>query len=176
MKVMYASVAAGMGLLILMVTGCASPSRAPLTETGEKTEIYVISNRGNPDEMTERQYRQRNEVGAWMETDLLRMLRRTGYEARLISTRGEFRPAPGRYLLTVSIDSYHAGSSAARAFVGYGAGAATLDNSYALYGTGEQPLLEWEDGVGTSQQWTRLPRALNQNTVRRVTEYLRAKP
>ena len=167
-------VAAGLvGMLALLLTGCSSIPRAPLTETGEKIEMYVLSNRGDPDEMTERQYAHRNEVGQWMERDLMNILRRSGYEARQISSRDEFEPAPARYLLEMTIDSYHAGSSAARMMVGYGVGAASQDNSYALYGVGEEPLLDWTDGAGTSGHWTEIPRVLNRNTVRRITRYLR---
>ena len=55
-------------------SGCSTVPRAPVSESGEKIEIYMLSNRGNPDEMTERQYRHRVEVGEWMQRDLLNML------------------------------------------------------------------------------------------------------
>ncbi len=155
--------------------GCASAPRAPRSADGNAIEVHVLSNRGSPDEMDARAYRHRNEVGQWMERDLLNQLRRSGYVAGQISSRDEFQPGPGIYLLEVQIDSYHAGSSAARIMVGYGAGSAALEKSYALYGEEEQPLLEWSDGVGTSQDWRRLPRRLNQNAVRRVNAYLREK-
>lgn len=161
-----------LGALSVVAFGCSSLPQAPRSSEGEKLEMFLLSNRGNPEELTDREYGRRNEVGEWMERDLVNMLRRSGYEVRLISSMDDFEPALERYLLEVSIESYHAGSSAARAFVGYGAGAASLDNSYRLYGTEDQPLLDWEDGVGTSQDWRRLPRTLNQNAVRRVTEYL----
>ncbi len=159
-------------IVLFTAWGCATTPRAPLSETGEKIEIHVLSHRGDAQELTERQYKHRNEVGSWMEKDLLNMLRRAGYEPRLISGWNDFNYRPGRYLLEVWIDNYHAGSSAARMTVGYGAGAASLENSYALYGEKKDPLLTWSDGVGTSQHWTRLPRRLNQNTVQRLTKYL----
>lgn len=163
-----------LALSLLLVTGCATAPRAPLTDAGEKIEIMVLSNRGNPSEMTERQYQYRVEVGQWMERDLLNMLRRSGYEAALIESKGEFEARKGRYLLTVKIESYNPGSSAARMLVGYGAGAASLDNHYEFYGAAPQPLMTWDDGVGTSQHWKRLPRKLNANTVRKITEKLTA--
>ena len=122
--------------------------------------------------MTERQYQYRVEVGQWMERDLLNMLRRSGYDAALIESKGEFEAREGRYLLTVRIESYNPGSSAARFLVGFGAGAASLDNHYEFYGTAPQPLMIWDDGVGTSEHWTKLPRKLNANTVRKITERL----
>lgn len=157
--------------LTIAVSGCARSAPAPMTSSGEKVEIVLLSHRGDPATMNERQYQFRNEVGEWMERDLLNMLRRSGYEARQITTREDFTPKDGRYLLEVTIDGYNPGSSAARMMVGFGAGAASLDNSYVLTAE-QQPLLTWSDGVGTSQHWTRLPRTLNERAVKRVTEYL----
>jgi hypothetical protein len=160
-------------ILMALISGCArGGATAPPAASGEKTEIILLSHRGNPASMDERQYQFRVEVGQWMERDLLNMLRRSGYEARQINSRTDFTPKAGRYLLEVTIDSYNPGSSAARIVVGFGAGAAALDNSYAL-SAGQQPLLVWSDGVGTSQHWTRLPRVLNERAVKKVTEYLK---
>ena len=166
----------GTVLLMAIVTlfGCARSGSVPLTDTGKKVEIILLAHRGDPATMNERQYQFRNEVGEWMERDLLNMLRRSGYEARQIATRKDFTPKEGRYLLEVTIDGYNPGSSAARMVVGFGAGAASLDNSYALTAE-QQPLLTWSDGVGTSQHWTRLPRTLNERAVKKVSEYLRSK-
>jgi hypothetical protein len=120
---------------MLLVAGCATAPRAPLTAGGERIEIMVFSDRGNPDEMDERQYQRRIEVGQWMEGDLIDLLTRSGYQAALIGSKEEFKARDGRYLLTVKIVKYNPGSSAARIIVGFGAGAASLDNHYELYGT-----------------------------------------
>ncbi len=161
-------------LLAVVISGCARSSvSAPVAAGGEKIEIVLLSHRGDPATMDERQYQFRIEVGQWMERDLLNQLRRSGYEASQISSRADFTPKAGRYLFEVTIDKYNPGSSAARIVVGFGAGAASLDNSYAL-SSGQQPLLSWSDGVGTSQHWTRLPRTLNERAVKKVTEYLRS--
>lgn len=171
-KILYVAVVLA---CLAVVSGCARSTTAPTTSTGDKVEIIVLVHRGDPATMNERQYQFRNEVGEWMERDLLTMLRRSGYEARQVLSDAEFVPTSGRYLLEVTIDSYNPGSSAARILVGFGAGAAALDNSYALYGSQGDPLISWSDGVGTSQHWTRLPRVLNERAVKRVTEYLRVK-
>ena len=161
-------------LLAVVISGCArSSASAPVAAGGEKVEIVLLSHRGDPATMNERQYQFRVEVGEWMERDLLNQLRRSGYETRQITSRSDFTPKADRYLLEVTIDGYNPGSSAARIVVGFGAGAASLDNSYAL-SAGQQPLLTWSDGVGTSQHWTRLPRTLNERAVKKLTEYLRS--
>lgn len=115
---------------VLLVTGCATAPRAPLTDAGEKIEIMVLSDRGNPSEMTELQYQHHVKVGQWMERDLLNVLRRLGYEAVLIESKDEFEARKGRYLLTVKIESYNPGG-AARMLVRFSEGAASLDNRYS---------------------------------------------
>jgi hypothetical protein len=159
---------------MVLIAGCARVPRAPLSDTGQKIEIMVFSDRGSPAEMTERQYKYRIEVGQYMERDLINRLSRSGYEAKLINSKDEFEPSVGRYLLTVKMVSYNPGSSAARILVGFGAGAASLDNKYEFYGAGSEPIMAWDDGVGTSEHWSRLPKKLNANTVKRITEKLSA--
>lgn len=53
----------------VLLSGCATPSIAPTTASGQKIKISVISNRGNPKEMESRQWQYRNEVGSYMEVD-----------------------------------------------------------------------------------------------------------
>lgn len=161
-------------LFVMLVAGCARAPRAPLSDAGEKIEIMVFSDRGNPAEMTERQYKYRIEVGQYMERDLINRLRRSGYRTALINSKDEFEARAGQYLLIVKIVSYNPGSSAARILVGFGAGAASLDNKYEFYGAGQEPIMAWDDGVGTSEHWTRIPRKLNANTVKRITGKLTA--
>jgi len=161
-------------LFVMLVAGCARVPQAPLTVAGEKIEIMVFSDRGNPAELTERQYKYRIEVGQYMERDLINLLRRSGYQATLITSKDKFEAHASRYLLIVKIVSYNPGSSAARMFVGFGAGAASLDNKYEFYGAGQEPIMVWDDGVGTSEHWTKILKKLNTNTVKRITEKLTA--
>jgi hypothetical protein len=161
-------------LAVLLVSACVTRSRAPVSASGSKVEIAVLSDRRDPKEMEARQWGWRNEVGQFMESDLVNQLNRAGYTARLIKSQNEFESADGRYLLKVEIKSYNPGSSAARVLVGFGAGAAGLDTHYELYGAATNPVLAWDDGVGTSQHWTKLPRKLNSNAVRKINEQLSA--
>ena len=57
--------------------------------------------------------------------------------------------------------------------VGFGAGAASLDNHYELLGPDLDLIMAWDDGVGTSGDWKRLPRKLNSNTVKKVNDWMR---
>lgn len=156
-------------LAILLLNGCASSSgRAPQAASGNKFEILVLSDRGNTNKSVD-------ELAPHMEKDLIGQLNRAGYQARQIREKSEFTPANGRYLLTTRIVNYNPGSSAARIIVGFGAGSASLDNHYELFGNNAQPLLSWDDGCGTSEHWSKLYRRLNGNAVKRTNEQL-AKP
>ncbi len=161
-------------LAVFVLTGCRSVPSAPLTAAGQKYEILVYCDRGDPNAMNKKQYSMRQEVGNWMERDLVNQLRRSGYEPKLVKSKDAYRSGEGKYLLSVGIVSYNPGSSAARAFVGYGAGAAALNNSYELKGM-KGVVAAWKDGAGTSQHWTRIPRTLNARAVRKVTATLGGK-
>jgi len=158
-----------LGLLAgaILFSGCTTPSIAPVSSTGEQIKVSVLSDRGDPKEMETRQWQYRNEVGAYMETDLVNRLNRTGYEARLIQSEKEYAAGDNSYLLEVEIKSYNPGSSAARIMVGYGVGACSLDMHYVVT-DGKKVLQEWDDGIGTSGDWRRLPRALDDKLVRKL--------
>lgn len=160
-------------LSLLLLSGCASSSgRAPQAATGEKVEIMILSDRGDTSAMNDYTAKAVGDLAPFMEKDLVEQLNRAGYRARQIKSRSEFNPGNGRYLLTTRIVNYNPGSSAARMLVGFGAGSASLDNHYELFGNSAQPLLTWDDGVGTSQHWTRLCRTLNSNAVKRLNTQL----
>ena len=152
-----------------------APKRASVAPTGAKTEIVVLCDRGATADLAPRQQQWRNEVGAWMEPDLVRELNRAGYQASLIASRDKFEAHDGRYLLAVKITSYNPGSTAARMMVGYGAGSAARNTHYELFGADAKAALTWDDGCGTSQNWQRLPRKLNENAVKRLNQQLQAK-
>ena len=159
-------------LFVLLLAGCKTVPPAPTQAGGARTQMLVLSDRGAESTMNPRQYQYRQELGQWMESDLIRILTKSGYDPRLIQKQSEFTPTAGRYLLTVKIDSYNPGSNVARMMVGYGAGSASLNNSYALYGSETNAILTWKDGCGTSEHWTRLPRKLNENAVKKISTAL----
>lgn len=165
-----------MGILSLLAgatlfSGCASASIAPVSRTGGKIKVALLSNRGNPDQMESQQWKYRTEVGTYMEKDVLNRLNRTGYEARLIHSEKEYVSGPDSYLLSMAITKYNPGSTAARVLVGFGAGSCSLDMLYTVK-KGSNVLQEWADGIGTSGDWRRLPRVLDDKLVRKLNAEL----
>ncbi len=159
---------------LVAVAGCVSHQRVkPLPNAGRYT-IHVLAETGADAALSDRQIRQREQVRAWMERDLVNLLRKRGrYQARAIAARDQFTPGPNAYLLHVRIDRYHAGSKFARAAVGYGAGAASLDTVYDLYGEGDTPILTGKQGVGSSRDWYQCVRKVNELTLDDITRKLR---
>lgn len=60
-------------------------------------------------------------------------MNKAGFTTASLNTAEEYYNYPGALLLMVNIDNYDPGNAAARAFVGYGAGACALDVSAYLY-------------------------------------------
>ena len=143
-------------------TDVAAPAAVAAPIAG-KVVISILFDRGIEAGTNAMETGQRNQVGTWMEKDLLRVLAKAGYEPRLIADRKEYTPGPDAYLLKVKIVRYNPGAKAARLVVGYGAGATSLDIHYDLLGAGDKSLLAKDDGVGSSRDWQFCCRKLNQN-------------
>ncbi|EKD25855.1 MAG: hypothetical protein ACD_79C01467G0001, partial [uncultured bacterium] len=104
------------------------------------------------------------QIAKWLQGDLRKLLIKRGkYEARIISSADDFRKGQDEYLIDIKIMRYNPGSKAARIIVGFGAGSASLDIHYELIGPSGKTLLSKDDGCGTSLDWQRLARKLNEN-------------
>lgn len=139
---------------------------------GGRQSLDVLIEEGSVAEMTEKQYSLRRELRVAMERDLPRRLARQGFDMRLITSptqnTGTATDAP---LLIIRYEAYNPGSSAARMWVGYGAGAASLDISMTL-GKGGKEIATWKDGCGTSQHWSRIINTLDDRMAKKVRTLL----
>jgi hypothetical protein len=132
----------------------------------------VYADRGITAETPADKATQLNEVGAWMENDLLSMLKGTGYDAAQVTNKDEPTEV-GRYLLRMQIVEYNGGSKAARMFVGWGAGTAHLNTHYELVGPNAKVYLAASPTASTSRSdWQHVARKINQDTVDAVNARL----
>ena len=144
-------------------------------EKSAQITICVLFDNGVNETLEARQAKAQTQVSDWMADDLVRVFARytkVGYQAKLIEKRQDFTPQPNNYLLTVKIIQYHAGSKAARMFVGYGAGGVSLKIHYELCADGKNAILTNDDGVFSSREWINAARKLNENMAKTVTEKL----
>lgn len=115
------------------------------------------------------------QMGERMERDLKNVLDKRGhYSSRIIKSRDDFKQDSGEYLLNIRILRYNSGSKAARIIVGFGAGACSLDIHYEFIGPTGNTLITKDDGVGSSLDWQRLARKLNENILDSVQARFKA--
>lgn len=130
--------------------------------------IAILMDPGSTDRST-------RQIGERMERDLKNVLDKRGnYSSRIISSRDDFKQDSGEYLLNVRIVRYNPGSKAARMIVGFGAGSCSLDIHYEFIGSKGNTLISKDDGVGSSLDWQRLARKLNENILESVQTRLKA--
>lgn len=156
--------------LLLGLTGGCVKKRAEVNPQVTKT-IAVLTLDGNLPNQTADQDRELKIVIDWMDRDLIKNMKQAGFQPVLIKDRQEYKPEMGK-LLEVDVDKFNAGNRAARAFVGFGAGAASLDLTYRLLDESGAPLSEWRDGVGSSLGGTYCAQTLNKRALEKVVGLL----
>ncbi len=161
----YGMLIAGIAVMALVLSAGAGT----VVAKGEK--ILVVIDRGIESSFTETQVRNRNQVGDFMDGDLIKLMSKAGYDARLIQNASEYKGGAGSYLLVVRIKEYNPGSKAARMFVGYGAGATSMKIRYDLK-DGSGTIQSDDLGVGSGRDWRNVVRKLGEQTVAGVKKKL----
>jgi len=156
----YLAVAA---LAALVFSACGGGQKAPTTADGKPLTLVVLMDRGldgkTPDEQN-----QLNQLGDFHETNLIAALKDRGYNASLITSAAEYKPAAGLYLLKVQV-------------VKYNPGAASLDVHYELYSTDPAaPFYAKDGGRASSIDWPKLTRTVDAEMIADVTSQLAAQP
>lgn len=150
----------------------ATDSQTRATSIGQQ-QLDVLIEEGGTGDLNDKQYGFRKELRTYMERDLPRKMARQGINMQLITSPSQNTGTSGSApLLIIRYEVYNPGSSAARMWVGYGAGAASLDISLSLCKDGKE-IQGWKDGVGTSQHWSRIVNTLDDRMSKRVKELLR---
>jgi hypothetical protein len=106
-----------------------------------------------------------------MDRDLLKIFKDAGYQPVLLKKMQDYRTDQGK-LLIIEVERFNPGSRAARAFVGFGAGSASLDVNYKLLDERSALLTEWRDGVGSSKGPTYCAQTLNRRALAKVSPLL----
>jgi hypothetical protein len=149
--------------LILFVTFSIVGSAA---SAGLTSDMSVLSLRGDTSNMTKDQVVELQRVGKWMDKDIIKQLKKVGFNAKTINSQKDFK-GPG-HLLIIEVVKFKPGNRAARAFVGFGAGGSSLDLQYKLLDSRGASLSTWEDGVGSSRGGTYCAQTLNRNVIKKL--------
>jgi len=159
-------------VLIALTSGCKSGAGSTY-KAGAAGNISVLSLRGDTSAMTEDQIVELKRVGAWMDRDIITQLTRAGYNAKLLKSKGDFKGLG--HLLIIHVDKFNAGNRAMRAFIGFGAGASSLDLDYKLLNSKKKLVGQWKDGVGSSKGGTYCAQTLNRNAIKQLRMKLQSK-
>ena len=160
-------------LAAFMVVGCKSTgvksSAAPAKKIDSNVTVSVLYDNGDTKSLAANKAKAQNQIADYMKKDLVNLLKkRVKVKATNINKSSQFKKGNGAYLLSVKVRKYNPGSSAARRFVGFGAGSASMDISFTLKDSSGKVLLAKDDGVGTSGDWRRIARKLNENIIRDI--------
>lgn len=153
-------------ILGIALTGCGGSSKVN-SKLSTPIDLAILTLRGNTSGMTADQITELNRVMTWMDKDIITLFKKAGFNAVLIKSKSNYKSSQGD-LLTVSVEKFNAGNRALRSFVGFGAGASSLDLSYKLYGSNKKVLKSWKDGVGSSKGGTYCAQTLNRNALAKV--------
>lgn len=135
------------------------------------TKIAVLTLDGDLAGQTADQARELDMVMQWMDRDIIKIMRQAGFEPVLIKEMQGYKSDMGK-LLVIEVERFNAGNRAARAFVGFGAGAASLDLGYKLLDENGALLSEWRDGVGSSKGGTYCAQTLDRRALGKVSGLL----
>lgn len=159
----YGMMLAGIAVMALVLSAGAGIVNAK----GE--DISVVIDRGIESSFTEGQVKNRNQVGDMMDVDLVKLLKKAGYDAHIIDSESAYRG--NGYLLVVRIKEYNPGSKAARMIVGFGAGSTSMKTHYELK-DGSRTIQSDDLGVGSGRDWRNVVRKLGEQTVAGVKKTL----
>ena len=162
-KIYSLGTALAFALAALSLSACGGSHRAPTMPSGQRLAIMVTLDRTAPADAPPEKLQQLQQVCEEFEADLVDVLRANGYEAAAATAVDNLND-PGRYNLRVQILKYNGGSKAARMFIGWGAGSASLDAAFELVGAGGKSYVKGTPGVSTSRaDWRHVVRKVNED-------------
>lgn len=156
-------------LALAAVLGCRSVPRA---NVAPNTRVSVVLDRAVPASLAPDKASAQQQIGDWMERDLVNVLADAGYQSAAVARAADAPRGQDSYVLAVKILKYSPGSAAGRMFVGFGVGAASLDVHYELRTPQGKVLLAQDDGVGSGVAWQKIARRLNVNMTQAVSGVL----
>lgn len=157
-------------VIAAFIIGCGPKS--PVMQDGKQVAMFVLSDRGINNGLKESERNDHNEVGQFMEEDLLNTLKHEGYNATLIQNRDQYVQGPANYLVIVKIDMLRLVGRSARYWLGYAAGPTILHTHYEVSGAGNKTTLAYKDEDSTTRDWSSSPREVNERLVKKINDYV----
>jgi hypothetical protein len=154
MKTRLIAVTAAVTVLALII-GCRS-QKPPVMLDSKQVAIFVLSDRGIKSGMNEDEIKDRNEMGQFMEENLIELLRIEGYRATLIQNRDQFVSGQSNYLVSLQIINLHLVNT-----FSFSPAPTFLWCQFEVSGASDKLSLSYADDDSTTRNWTHSPRDLN---------------
>ena len=158
------------GLICLTVLACGGSVKAPETADGSRITLFVYVDRGIGDKTPDDEKAKLNELGEWMEQDIVQTFEAGGYTVRLIRSRDAYTYGSNEYLMTFEIEKYEPADASYEAERGLGAGIVSIDAYAELFKDSDKPLLKRKDGVSSGRDWTYAAGEVNRKILPDVSE------
>jgi hypothetical protein len=158
--------------VVALIFGCGGPPKPPVMLDGKQVAVFVLSDRGIKSSMNEDERKDRNEMGQFMEENLVETLKHEGYNATLIQNRNQYVPGPVNYLVTFRINDLRLVGRGARTWTGMMAGPTILKSHYEVSGSSGKLSMSYDDEDTTTGDWTKSPRELNERLVKKINDKL----
>ena len=120
--------------------------------------------------MTDQEKAELNELGEYMEQEMMRVFSEGGYAVSKIADFDDFTHGKNEYLMTFVIDKYEPARLNAPEEQGFGEGGVAIDTYVELFGDSDQPRLKKRQGFSTSRGWKFCVQELNRITLPEVSE------
>lgn len=160
--------------VVALLMACGGAPRAPRMPSGEPYPIVVYTQKGIQPDMPPDRVSQLEQLGTAMEEDIMAILDNAGYAVQRVADPSQAQVGTPRYLLSVTVTNYNAGSKAARMLVGWGAGSAKLETHYELKAPDGSVLTVGDTSVASGRDWRNAVRKVNLQTVDAVNVRMRA--
>lgn len=156
-----------LSILLFLCLTCGCGKETTQLNPIPVNDLAVLTLGGNFPERTADQERELLITLEWLNRDFIKKCKKSGIRVTPIKDMQAYKPAMGK-LLVIDVERFSAGNRAARAFVGFGAGSASLALNYKLLDEKGGLLLEWQDGVSSSKGSTNCAEILNRKALENV--------
>ncbi len=156
-----------------LVLSCGGGVKAPKSADGKPITLFVFVDRGIKDTTPADKHAGLNELGEWLEKDIVRTFEAGGYTVKLIKERGAYTYGTGEFLMTYEVENYSPADPAYAAERGLGTGEVSMDAYAELFTDSDQPLLKRKDGFTTSRGWQFAAETVNKKILPDVSKRIR---
>ncbi|MDH3347584.1 MAG: hypothetical protein OEM02_05710 [Desulfobulbaceae bacterium] len=155
-----------------LLVGCGGKSTKVVLPPGISSDIAVLSLGADTSSLNQDQIVLLNHSLNWMDRDIMRALKRKGFQPVRINNEHDFNGEGNGYLLKVSITDHKMIPKGVRLLAGMMAGTDRLKAHFDLIDSNFQTILSWDDVQGSTRGGTYCAQTINRNAAKKIADYL----